>query len=530
MKKLVVAVSKKEIDMDCWIDYYLTLGFDILLYDHNDKPILESKDRVTVIRDFDKKLYYTDKRGALANSLQTSFYKYAIDKYSNYNWIALLDCDEYLVHNIDYNLDDILFQYRNFASVCPNWIFFGSNDHDNIPAGRVFENFLLRQKDISAYVKPIVQPKLVLDIISPHYIYGKNFSVDTNLNIMPDPNLNNHMPNFSQTVADNKLWINHYFCKSRQHWLNKLSRGYEWADTRQDYEWDRHNLNEIIDTRCLELYYKYNSKKNKKNNIEIISFIKNEEELIESFILYHIQIADKITIIDNGSTDNTLKIIDKYLKNNDNIVLIADSRDFDKKGEICTGIIKNSEADLILPLDCDEFLLYDDGSIIKDDPKFIKKYLQTIPINGYKYKINKIYNKIENSNNYYISKNYNFNKIIFPRLGFIETDCGFHFGKMILDDENQKINNINISYLHFHYLSKDRWLKSTNQKLKARLKDKFNDLDSIIDLAGSDLKSNHIAKEMVYYLATNKWNKLKNSISFETPLLTSLIQRDIIPS
>jgi hypothetical protein len=516
MKKLVAAISKKEIDMDCWIDYYLTIGFDILLYDHNDKPTLKSKDRVTIIRDFDQKIYNT-------NNLQISFYKYAINTYLNYDWIALLDCDEYLVHDINFNLDDILFECKNFASICPNWVFFGSNGHSHVPHGRVFENFLLRQKNLNTYVKSIVQPKLVLDIVSPHYIHGIKPSVSANMDIMPDPNLNSHMSNFCPIPSDNKIWINHYFCKSKEHWANKVSREYEWQEPRRQDEWDIYDLNEIEDIRCLQLYYKY-----KKNKIEIVSFIKNEEELIESFILYHRQIADKITIIDNGSTDNTLNIITKYL--NDNISLIIDNSNFENKGNICTKIMLESDCDILIPLDADEFLLYDDGSIVKDDPKTVREYLKAIPIDGHKYKINKVYNKIENTNNYSIDKTYNSNKIIFPRLGFVETDCGFHFGKVILDDEKPKINNINISYLHLHYLSKNRWLKSSNQKLKARLSEDFNNLIETVALANTKDKSNHIAKEMIYYLATNKWHNLKHDVSFETPHLTSLFQRHIIPS
>jgi glycosyltransferase involved in cell wall biosynthesis len=266
----------------------------------------------------------------------------------------------------------------------------------------------------------------------------------------------------------------------------------------------------------------------KKNKIEIVLFIKNEEELIESSILYHKQIADNITIIDNGSTDNTLNIINKYVS--DNISLIIDNSSFENKGKICTKQIQDSDADIIVPLDADEFLLYDNSSIIKDNPKLIREYLQSTPIDGHKYKINKVYNKIENSNNYSIDKTYNSNKIIFPRLGFVETDCGFHFGKVILDYENPKINNIDISYLHLHYISKNRWLKSSTQKLKARLSEGFNNLTDIVMLASTKDKSNHIAKEMIYYLGTNKWHNLKHDVSFETPHLTSLLQCNIIPS
>ena len=50
MKKLVAAISKMEIDMDCWIDYYHTLGFDIIIYDDNDIPTIKSDKIIKIYR------------------------------------------------------------------------------------------------------------------------------------------------------------------------------------------------------------------------------------------------------------------------------------------------------------------------------------------------------------------------------------------------------------------------------------------------------------------------------------------------
>jgi glycosyltransferase involved in cell wall biosynthesis len=264
------------------------------------------------------------------------------------------------------------------------------------------------------------------------------------------------------------------------------------------------------------------------NKIEIISFIKNEEELIGSFIEYHSQISDRLIIVDNGSEDSTLKIIKKYTNNK--IKLISYLGDFDNKGYICTKVMKESNCDLLIPLDADEFLVYDHGIRIEDNPQVVKTYFQNLQTTGHKYKIKNVYNQIGKSNRYSLDTTYNSSKMIFPKNGFVETDCGFHFGKVELDSIESKIINLDISHLHLHCYSKARWLKSCNQKLKARLKEKFNDLNTIAELAGTKHKSHHIAKEMIYYIATNRWHNLKHDASFETPYLTSLLQRNTIPS
>ena len=51
--------------------------------------------------------------------------------------------------------------------------------------------------------------------------------------------------------------------------------------------------------------------KNKK--IFSITMVKNEMDIIESFIRYNLNILDGMIILDNGSTDSTLNII-KCLK------------------------------------------------------------------------------------------------------------------------------------------------------------------------------------------------------------------------
>ena len=55
-----------------------------------------------------------------------------------------------------------------------------------------------------------------------------------------------------------------------------------------------------------------------------ITMVKNEMDIIESFIRYNINIVDEMIILDNGSTDYTLDIINNLIEEGLNIVLLHD--------------------------------------------------------------------------------------------------------------------------------------------------------------------------------------------------------------
>jgi hypothetical protein len=238
MNKLVCAVSKCEIDLDCWIDYYLAAGFDIAILDENDKPIIQKKERIKVYRGL--KFIFEKTR-------QTEFYNFILKK-TKYDWVALLDCDEYLVWKDD--LDYILKSFKNYGAVCPNWLNFGSNGHIEKPSGRVFENFTKRSRTLDKTFKSIVQAKYYISNGHSHYVKSQRPCFTTQ---------NQFVDNWWQTrdVTDNDpiIWINHYCCKSIEHWKNKISRGQILRKVHLE-EFKKFDTNEVEDLRCKKLYEK----------------------------------------------------------------------------------------------------------------------------------------------------------------------------------------------------------------------------------------------------------------------------------
>lgn len=56
-----------------------------------------------------------------------------------------------------------------------------------------------------------------------------------------------------------------------------------------------------------------------------ITAVKNESDIIESFIRYHLNIFDFMILLDNGSTDDTSFILNKLMEENLPLYVINDT-------------------------------------------------------------------------------------------------------------------------------------------------------------------------------------------------------------
>ena len=101
--------------------------------------------------------------------------------------------------------------------------------------------------------------------------------------------------------------------------------------------------------------------------MKIVSFtmVNNESEIIESFIRYNYNFVDEMVIIDNGCTDNTIKILRKMISEGFKITIFDESLEaynqYRLDNKYLNKIIEEIKPDLILPLDADEFLTGNDN-------------------------------------------------------------------------------------------------------------------------------------------------------------------------
>jgi len=236
----------------------------------------------------------------------------------------------------------------------------------------------------------------------------------------------------------------------------------------------------------------------KMNKLCMFCMVKNEADFIETFLNHNLPIFDRAVIIDNGSNDGTLEILERYAS--PKLEVIQDQSPLGMKGQMCSKLMLDSSEEILFPLDADELLVYDEGDsgLISKDQKKIRSYLQSIPTqeNECRFKVRRNLQKHPDSEEWFgIS---NISKMFFSKKGFLATDMGNHDGDCI----NKKCPfESKISFLDYRMHSKEYWERRQIEKLKNHIGDKWNDPNTLVSYRGAGM---HCAIEYASYLGLRK--------------------------
>ena len=100
--------------------------------------------------------------------------------------------------------------------------------------------------------------------------------------------------------------------------------------------------------------------------IVVISMVKNEQDIIESFVRHCLTFADELLICDHMSSDQTRCILNHLLDEGQPIQVYEEKNPAHVQSEVMTRLmyraLGKAGADLVLPLDADEFLIPADGA------------------------------------------------------------------------------------------------------------------------------------------------------------------------
>jgi|GEM_PF-1200312 len=188
-----------------------------------------------------------------------------------------------------------------------------------------------------------------------------------------------------------------------------------------------------------------------------ISRIKNEMDIIESFIRYNMNITDGMIILDNNSNDKTTQILSSLMDEYENLYVYNNT--FNEHHNIELEInylldlaVKEYDADMIIPLDADEFIVSSDGN-----PRKIIEKLSNNENSYYSYYWKTylpIYDDFKLSNLKYIRSNSleDHQKIILPSKLVKNNNIRISPGSHTINHNNPNIKNETIPSLRLAHI------------------------------------------------------------------------------
>lgn len=222
----------------------------------------------------------------------------------------------------------------------------------------------------------------------------------------------------------------------------------------------------------------------------LFTFIQNEAYMLKRWIPYHAAIfgIENIFIIDHRSDEKKcLQLLESYRQKG--LHVLQTDQDYRKKSKILTALMhkQKSGADLLIPVDADEFICLKDGNNnMIADPAQIQSALKQVPLNGKKYAFN-IYTAVNHKTDYedpllemnrftffkgkkkfegIIQSNPNLTKSFFPSFNFAFTDQGNHLGGVLLASDRE-FNQSDLCLAHFHLCGYSHFIKKLEQKSEA---------------------------------------------------------------
>lgn len=215
--------ARDESNIAEWVAHYLLLGFDhAIIFDHlSVNPIKDQlhnkfQNKVTV---FPITGQVQHQRGIKVDLM---FNALSIARKNGVNWFLYVDADEYLVLNSHNHIKEYLKLFSFADAIGINWLYFGSNHHDQQPKGLLMDNFIKSEPRLNHHVKTFVRPICVKNIINPHFynLYNPNRYYTGNGRRMKEGPFNEEPVPFFKSM----IYLAHYYSQSKEEFMRRKQR------------------------------------------------------------------------------------------------------------------------------------------------------------------------------------------------------------------------------------------------------------------------------------------------------------------
>lgn len=228
-KLAICAIFQNEAPyMKEWIEFHRLLGVEhfFLYNDHSEDNFMEVLE--PYINQGIVNLYQCAPKVSCAlqyhDEMQGKAYMDCIKNNKNaIEWIIFIDLDEFVFPTKEDNLYEFLKAYNKYPALAVNWQLFGTSDLDRIPENKLMIESLIKQSKVdfyrNRYIKSIVQPSKVVKFFNPHCFIYKHKKMAVNENFFKVEKYE------SPLIAIDKIRINHYYTRDKEHFYNiKLPR------------------------------------------------------------------------------------------------------------------------------------------------------------------------------------------------------------------------------------------------------------------------------------------------------------------
>lgn len=211
-----------------FVEHYKSIGVDkIFLYDNNDVDGERFEDVIGdyINEGFVKLIDYRGRVSTKSYNLQSHTYKDFYRTYGNdYDWIFIIDCDEYL--NIDYNVKDLLSdkKYDNFEGIRFQW----KNMTDNNLICVKDNNYNLKNRFPDGIMNKMGKSVIRggLDIKDNEF-HGHAFEHHKYCDVLGNPLQLKPLSVVSDSIIKTDIYFRHYNTKTIQEFIDiKMKRLY----------------------------------------------------------------------------------------------------------------------------------------------------------------------------------------------------------------------------------------------------------------------------------------------------------------
>jgi len=197
-----------------WLDYYLAAGIDhFFLYNNFSRD-----DYLTVLAPYIESRAVTLIDWPRAPASPAAETDCIARTAGRFDWVGFLDADEFVVIADGRAIPDFLAAFPRACGVALHNYYFGSCGHKLRPHDPVIRAYRRREARLSHYFKVFVRPDRVSRNRNPHNFYFRGGCCAVNELGRPV------YGSTSEPPTAQRAWINHYFYKSLEDYLEKAAR------------------------------------------------------------------------------------------------------------------------------------------------------------------------------------------------------------------------------------------------------------------------------------------------------------------